>query len=225
MTMKLVRMLVAALVAFATPVAAQGASAAAAAPPPVARTEADLAVRFRSALTYEAFTASDTSSDAAKRALWTANDGRADASVAEVVARVRALPGRWHLLIVAESWCPDAANSVPYLARLAAEADNVDLRVLRKADAADLIAAHPLDGRDATPLVLVLDERFAVRGVWIERPASLNAIVAKKAGRICESTLKTQVASWYRQDAGRAVLGEVVALLERAGATSVAARP
>ncbi|MFN2565051.1 MAG: thioredoxin family protein [Gemmatimonadaceae bacterium] len=47
----------------------------------------------------------------------------------QVVERVRALGGRWHLLVLVEDWCGDAVNTLPVLARLAELADNVGLRV------------------------------------------------------------------------------------------------
>src|SRR4051812_10567854 len=35
------------------------------------------------------------------------------------LARAKALKAQWRLLIVAEDWCHDSVNTVPYLARLA----------------------------------------------------------------------------------------------------------
>ena len=171
--------------------------------------------RFAAGMTYREFVATDS----AKRELWTTVYAKAPATVASLegrIAALRAKPGRWHLLVVAESWCPDAANAVPYLQRLAEAAGNVELRLLRKAEAKDLLKAHPLDGRDATPLVVLLDERFVERGTWIEQPVPLRKLVAQKTGRVCESTLKANVRAWREQDAGRSVLGEVLALMEGA---------
>ncbi len=45
-------------------------------------------------------------------------------------SRARAVPGRWHVLVVAEDWCGDSVNTVPYLARLVERLDRVDLRVV-----------------------------------------------------------------------------------------------
>ena len=168
-----------------------------------------IAQRYESALTYEQFTA-----DSARHDEWVRNFERASAPVLALRERARALRGRWHLLVVAESWCRDAVNSVPYLARLAAENPAIELRLLRSSDAKDLLDAHPLEGRAATPLVLVYDEQFVERGVWIERPAALRALIKSKEGRTCEDALREDVARWRAADGGRSVLAEVIGLME-----------
>src|SRR5512143_4350884 len=55
---------------------------------------------------FDRFVAGDT----ARRAQWIANRAAAPASVAPIAARAVAVPGRWHLLVIAESWCRDAVN-------------------------------------------------------------------------------------------------------------------
>ncbi|MBI2408791.1 MAG: thioredoxin family protein [Gemmatimonadetes bacterium] len=168
-----------------------------------------MAARFAAALSFDQFVAGDT----ARQAEWRRNYDHASSVVTEAVSRWGAPVGRWHLLVVAESWCGDAVNSVPYLARLAAEHPAVDLRLIRRADGQDLLDAHPLDGQPAAPLVLVLDESFAQRAVWIENPAALRTLVKSKQGRTCEDALKVEVASWRTKDGGRSVLSEVLSLM------------
>lgn len=191
-------------------VARASAAAAQTAAPAQQAAAVTAAQRFRAALTYDQFAA-----DTARHDEWARNLEHAGVSVNLLADRVRALPGRWHLLVVAESWCRDAVNSIPYLARLAAEFPAIDLRIMRTADAQDLLAAHLLDGRPATPLVLVYDEQFVERGAWIERPAELRALIKSKEGRTCEDALREDVARWRAADDGRSVLAEVVALMER----------
>lgn len=180
---------------------------------PVASTPSP-AQRFATAATFQQFVQSDTT----RQLEWTRNHESAARSVAHVASRVRALKGKWRILVVAESWCNDAVNSIPYLARLAEENPSIELRILRKAVAAELPATHLLDGRDATPLVLLYDEHFVERGAWIERPAPLRQLIASKEGRVCEETLKETVRAWRTADDGRTVLEEVLTLLERSAA-------
>lgn len=163
---------------------------------------------------YRAFRGDDT----ARVALWNANDGKARSVVRPYLQRVLAIPRRHHLLVVAENWCPDAANSLPYLAQLADAAPNVDLKVLRKADAPDLLAKYPLGDRQATPLVVVMDSRWQVRGVWIEQPEALKGrIAALKAEGLSQDSIRPHVKAWYAADSGRAMLEEITRLLEGKG--------
>jgi hypothetical protein len=47
----------------------------------------------------------------------------------EMSARVQALGGHWHLLVLSEDWCGDAVNIVPIVAKLAESVSNMDLRI------------------------------------------------------------------------------------------------
>ncbi|MCC7196402.1 MAG: thioredoxin family protein, partial [Gemmatimonadaceae bacterium] len=124
---------------------------------------------------------------------------------------------RWRLLVVAENSCTDAANTLPYLAALADRSPFIDIRVLRKADATDLLAAHPLGERQATPLVLVYDPEFTLRGAWIEHPASLRSLISALGDTLDRDSVRARVRAWYREDAGRSALREVLGIMERGG--------
>lgn len=205
------RMLITGLVLLAgTAVSAVGAQPA---PPDTAPASA-IVQRLEAATDFDTFVAADT----ARQQEWRANYEAAATAVAALSSRARGLAGHWRLLVVAESWCADAVNSVPYLARLAAEYPAIEVKILRKAQAPELLAGHQLDGRSATPLVILLDVHLHERGAWIEQPAALRALVQSKEGRVCEDTLKEAVRDWRRADQGRAVLDEVIALIERASA-------
>ena len=123
--------------------------------------------RWSSALTFTQFLAGDPS----RREPWEKAFVDAAPRVDSALARARALHGRFRVLIVAESWCGDALRAVPLLARLAERDSALEVRLLRKADAPELLQSHLLNGRAATPLVLLYDEQFTELGVWTEKPA------------------------------------------------------
>lgn len=136
----------------------------------------------------------------------------------EVVQRVTALGGAWRLLVLSEDWCGDAVNTVPVVAKLAALAPNLDLRVLARDHNLDLMDAHLTGTSRAIPVVIVLDEEFNERGWWGSRPAELQAWVMGP-GRALENDARyREVRAWYARDAGRTTLEEIVATLERAAA-------
>ena len=166
---------------------------------------------WASGLSYDAFVAGDT----ARRAQWIANHAAAATSMAPLRARAKTIDGRWHLLVVAENSCSDAVNSVPYLAALAAADSSFDLRLLRKADAKRLLQSHLLDGRGATPLVIVLDSAFAERGSWIEQPVPLVALVRQLEPTMSKDSLRVRVRAWYAADSGKTSVAEVLALIDR----------
>ncbi|NUO37044.1 MAG: thioredoxin family protein [Gemmatimonadaceae bacterium] len=138
----------------------------------------------------------------------------------ELLRRVAALGGAWHLLVLSEDWCGDAVNTVPVLAKLAELSPNLDIRVLARDHNLDLMDAHLTGTSRAIPVVIVLDEQFVERGWWGSRPAELQRWVMGQGQALDKEARYREVRSWYARDAGRTTLEEVVATLERAAATS-----
>jgi len=154
----------------------------------------------------------------ARRAQWLENAARPLAP-ADAVARARALPGRWRLLVVAVDSCSDSVNTIPFLAQLVAAVPQLDLRVITPSAGRALMEARRTpDGRAATPTVIVLDETGAEAGCWIERPAALQAIAIAAGAGGGTPAFAARKASWYESDAGSSTVAEVVGVLERAAA-------
>jgi hypothetical protein len=176
---------------------------------PASLTPTELALAYARAMPYKQFLATDTT----RAADWAAAAARTAASVAEVVRDTPPPAGQWRLLVVAENSCSDALASLPYLAQLAEQMPAGELRILRKADADRLLAARTFKGRQATPLVFVLDSAFRERGVWIERASHIQDFVVANEGKIPDDTLWAKVRVMRRDDNGRTPLREVIALM------------
>ena len=181
---------------------------------PVPLTPTELALAYARAMPYKQFLATDTT----RATDWSAAAARTGASVAEVVGVTPPPAGQWRLLVVAENSCSDALASLPYLAQLADQMPAGELRILRKADAEKLLVARTFRGRQATPLVFVLDSAFRERGVWIERASHIQDFVVANEGKILDDTLWAKVRVMRRDDNGRTPLREVIALMR--GATA-----
>lgn len=142
----------------------------------------------------------------------------------ELVERARALPGRWHLLVLLEDWCIDAVNPVPVLARMAELAPAIDLRVLSRDENLDLMDAHlsPAGAR-AMPVVIAYDEGFVERGWWGSRPGPLQAWVDGEGTALEKAEKYRHIRAWHARDRGRTTVDEVLALIERAAGVGAAA--
>jgi hypothetical protein len=134
----------------------------------------------------------------------------------EAVARLAALPGTWHFLVLVEDWCGDAVNTVPLVARLTELAGNADLRVLARDEHPDLMNAHLKNGSRSIPVVIVLDEDFVERGWWGPRPSPLQRWVMDEGMALEKDVRYRGIRTWYARDRGRTTLDEVVELVERA---------
>lgn len=161
---------------------------------------------FERGRTYQSFLESAN----ARKETWLENT-RAATLDSAVLARARAVGGEWRLLVVAEDWCGDSANTIPYVARLVDSLPSVALRIVNSTDGRWVMERYRTpDGRAATPTVVLLNAAGEPVGCFIERPAGLRKAIAA-GGR--SMTILTE---WRKQDAGRSTVLEIVELLEAA---------
>jgi hypothetical protein len=152
----------------------------------------------------------------ARRETWLENYGRARIEP-DQLARARRVPGQWRLLVVAIDGCGDSANTIPYIAALADSLPNVELRVVDPTAGKVVMESHRTpDGRAATPTVVLLDEHGNDAGCFVERPLALQAWTQVEKPRLPYAEWLDRKYQWYRDDAGRETVREIVALLESA---------
>lgn len=168
-----------------------------------------LSERFAAAQTFGEFL------DAAQamREFWHASARRASVEPA-LVERAIATGANWHLLVLNADWCGDSVNTVPYVARLAEAAPNVELRLLDRDENLDLMDAHLTGGSRSIPRVIVLDSQFRDCGSWGPRPAELQRWVRAHGMALPRSDRYRETRAWYARDGGRTTVAEVVSLLE-----------
>jgi len=148
-----------------------------------------------------------------QRDRWVANAGRAAVPPALAARMERAAPGL-RMLIVAQDWCVDSVNTVPYAARLAASA-GMPVRVVdRAAGEAVMNVFRSRDGRTVTPLVILL-RQDRVAGAWVERPATLQHDFESMAADPAARRRFEERQAWYDADRGVTTMTEIVELAER----------
>ena len=152
----------------------------------------------------------------ARRDEWRTNYNDATVSAA-LISRVRALPAKRHLLVVAEDWCADSVNTVPYIARLVdGGPERLDMRIVNREKGKSVMEAHLTpDGRTATPTIAILAEDWHLVAAWVERPASAQTWFLEKQKTTMQKPLHDELMAWYAADAGKTTVLEIAALLER----------
>ena len=150
------------------------------------------------------------------RELWHTLARRAAVDEA-TVARARAIPGRWYVVALTEDWCGDAVNTLPLFNRLAAQARNIEFRVLLRDQNLDLMDAHLTNGRSRSiPILIVYDHAFRERGWWGPRPAPIQEWVMTEGLKREEEDRYREVRRYYARDKGRTSLDEFLRIVERA---------
>ena len=151
-----------------------------------------------------------------RRDEWRAHYNGATVS-ADLITRMRALPERRRILVVAADYCLDSTNTIPYIVRLVDGApERLQLRMLDTERGRAIMEAHRTpDGRAATPTVVVLGESGRLIGAWVERPSSTQTWFLEQQKVMMQKPLHDQLEAWYAADAGKTTVAEIADLLSR----------
>ena len=115
-------------------------------------------------------------------------------------------------IIITESWCGDAAQSVPVLASIC-QAANVDLRFILRDTHSDLIDNYLTNGGKSIPILIIFDETGAEKMVWGPRPADAQEKVEayKLDDSISYEDLQKDLQKWYNTNKSVDIQNEVYA--------------
>jgi thioredoxin family protein len=134
----------------------------------------------------------------------------------EISARVEALHGQWHLLVLSEDWCGDSINIVPIIAKLTESVSNMDMRILARDENLDIMDAHLTGGKSRSiPIVILLNPKFEECGWWGPRPRELQKWVVEKGMAMPKDERYKQIRTFYARDHGLTTMGEIVEMLEQ----------
>lgn len=90
-----------------------------------------------------------------------------------------------HVVVLAADWCGDVVANLPVLARIAAQAPELDLRIFDRDGNNDLMVQYLNQGQfKSIPVVAFFDASWREVGVFIERPASVTELRARKRREI-----------------------------------------
>jgi hypothetical protein len=132
--------------------------------------------RFDAGLTYDAF-----------KAAMTRNLERVEANEQKVsldpetLRFFRGLPKPLKVVALAEDWCGDVIANLPVLGTLARASGKLDVRIFYRDQNLDLMERWLNQGKfQSIPVFAFFDDDFRELGHWIERPASVTDLRAKK---------------------------------------------
>ncbi len=132
--------------------------------------------RFDKGLTYDAFKEQMTRN----RERLEENEQRVDLNKDDLVA-FRGLPRPVKVVALAEDWCGDVIANLPVLGRLAKDSGKLDVRIFLRDQNDDIMQRYLNKGQfKSIPVFVFFDDAFRELGHWIERPASVTEVRAKR---------------------------------------------
>jgi hypothetical protein len=124
------------------------------------------------------------------------------------------VPLTW--VVLAESWCADAAQNLPVFAKIAEGNPNVKLRILLRDENPEIMNQYLTNGSKSIPKLICLDENLNELGTWGPRPKFLQDwLYENKTNPKMEmSELKEQFQIWYTKDKGQTLQKEMILLMK-----------
>ncbi len=123
---------------------------------------------------------------------------------------------RVSILAIGEPWCGDVQRQLPILARMCAENDNLDLRIINRDEHLDVMERYLTNGALAIPVFVFFNQEFIEVGNWKARPLVCRQIFsrAKAAGEVDEG--KKAISEIMDTTRNRLTVEEIKVLIDRA---------
>lgn len=120
-------------------------------------------------------------------------------------------------LVLAETWCGDAAQVVPVINKMAQVSDKINLRVLLRDDNDAVMNLFLTNGTKSIPKLIILDKEFGeVITDFGPRPIEAKQLIMdyKAIHGVVDENAKIALQKWYLADKGVAIQQEILALIK-----------
>jgi thiol-disulfide isomerase/thioredoxin len=134
----------------------------------------------------------------------------------EIISKTKGLntPQTW--LILTESWCGDAAQTIPVINKIANENANINFKIVLRDEHLELMDAFLTNGGRSIPKLVALDKDNNVLNSWGPRPTVATKMVAdyKAANGGLDPEFKKLLQVWYNKDKGKSVQDDFMEFLQ-----------
>jgi len=135
----------------------------------------------------------------------------------ETLSKTQKINKDFTWLVLTESWCGDAAQTLPVINKFAEANERIDLKVVLRDENEELMNQFLTNGNKSIPKLIVVDnDSNEVVGSWGPRSAKASKMVVdykEKHGKI-DAKLKTDLQNWYNEDRGMHIEMEMVELID-----------
>lgn len=119
-------------------------------------------------------------------------------------------------LVLTESWCGDAAQTMPIMQKFAEQNSNIDVKVILRDENLELMNHFLYNNTLSIPrLIAINNNTEEIIGDWGPRPSNLTKIVSDYKAKHGSLTaeFKEELQLWYTKDKGQNTIADLVQLL------------
>ena len=131
-------------------------------------------------------------------------------------AKISQLDKKITWLVLTESWCADAAQSMPVMNKVAEQNANIDFKVILRDENLELMNRFLYNDTLSIPRLISIDkETGKVLGKWGPRPSAATKMVSdyKNLHGTLTPEFKQELQVWYNKDKGKSTMEGLTGLL------------
>ncbi|WP_299777755.1 thioredoxin family protein [uncultured Formosa sp.] len=120
-------------------------------------------------------------------------------------------------LVIAESWCGDAAHVMPVINKVAELNENINFKVVLRDDNDELMNMYLTNGGKSIPKLIMIDNASGeVVNTFGPRPLTATKLVAdyKAEHGVLTAEFKESLQTWYNLNKGQSTISDLIGLLK-----------
>ncbi|MDX1362693.1 thioredoxin family protein [Arenibacter latericius] len=136
--------------------------------------------------------------------------------VPEIASKIEGVDRKITWLVLTESWCGDAAQTLPVMNKIVNLNSNISLRLVLRDDNMELMERFLTNGAMAIPKLIALDDASGeIIGEWGSRPTIARKMVQEQKEKVGEFTPEfiEELQQWYNKDKGQNTIQDLLPLL------------
>lgn len=121
-------------------------------------------------------------------------------------------------LVLAESWCGDAAQILPVLNKMSEASNSIQLNIVLRDDHDALMQLFLTNGAKSIPKLIILDaQTLNVLADWGPRPLGAKQLIEeyKATHGVVDETGKIELQKWYLHDKGISIQQEISEIMRQ----------
>lgn len=121
-------------------------------------------------------------------------------------------------LVLAESWCGDAAQILPVLNKMSEASNTIQLNIVLRDDHDALMQLFLTNGAKSIPKLIILDaQTLNVVADWGPRPIGAKQLIEeyKATHGVVDETGKIELQKWYLHDKGISIQQEISEIMSQ----------